>query len=82
MTDHAPKAQAVAVLRGDAAELDNEFRNGEPLRLGLGLYQGWRLRLPLLAAVKTYVPPPPPIDKEAPTTVRLDNHPHHQLCPP
>ncbi|WP_145592448.1 OmpA family protein [Yersinia bercovieri] len=73
MTDHAPKAQAVAVLRGDAAELDNEFRNGEPLRLGLGLYQGWRLRLPLLAAVKTYVPPPPPIDKEAPTTVRLDS---------
>ncbi|WP_145595015.1 OmpA family protein [Yersinia aleksiciae] len=73
MTDHAPKAQAVAVLRGDAAELDNGFRNGEPLRLGLGLYQGWRLRLPLLAAVKTYVPPPPPIDKEAPTTVRLDS---------
>ncbi|BFI48414.1 membrane protein [Yersinia pseudotuberculosis] len=73
MTDHAPKAQAVAVLRGDAEELDNEFRNGEPLRLGLGLYQGWRLRLPLLAAVKTYVPPPPAIDKETPTTVRLDS---------
>ncbi|KGA66566.1 OmpA family protein [Yersinia pseudotuberculosis] len=73
MTDHAPKAQAVAVLRGDAEELDNEFRNGEPLRLGLGLYQGWRLRLPLLAAVKTYVPPPPVIDKETPTTVRLDS---------
>ena len=73
MTDHEPKAQAVAVLRGDAAELDNGFRNGEPLRLGLGLYQGGRLRLPLLAAVKTYVPPPPPIDKETPTTVRLDS---------
>ncbi|CFQ39375.1 OmpA family protein [Yersinia bercovieri] len=73
MTDHAPKAQAVAVLRGDTEELDNEFRNGEPLRLGLGLYQGWRLRLPLLAAVKTYVPPPPAIDKETPTTVRLDS---------
>ncbi|EPO8462958.1 OmpA family protein [Yersinia enterocolitica] len=73
MTDHAPKAQAVAVLRADAAELDNGFRNGEPLRLGLGLYQGWRLRLPLLAAVKTYVPPPAAIGKETPTTVRLDS---------
>ncbi|HEC1649909.1 TPA: OmpA family protein [Yersinia enterocolitica] len=73
MTDHAPKAQAVAVLRADAAELDNGFRNGEPLRLGLGLYQGWRLRLPLLAAVKNYVPPPAAIGKETPTTVRLDS---------
>ncbi|WP_145598733.1 OmpA family protein [Yersinia alsatica] len=73
MTDHGPKAQAVEVLRRDAAELDNGFRQGEPLRLGLGLYQGWRLRLPLLTAVKTYVPPPPPMDKKTPTTVRLDS---------
>ncbi len=73
MTDYAPKAQAVAVLRADVVELDSGFRHGEPLRLGLGLYQGGRLRLPLLAAVKTYVPPPPPVEKKIPQTVRLDS---------
>ncbi|AIN15377.1 OmpA family protein [Yersinia pseudotuberculosis] len=74
MTDYVPKAQVVAVLRGDVAELDSGFRHGEPLRLGLGLYQGGRLRLPLLTAVKTYIPPPPPpVEKKIPTTVRLDS---------
>lgn len=75
MQDHAPKAKAVAILRQDAAQLDDWFRNGEPLRLGLGLYQGERLRLPLMAAIKTYVPPPPappPAEKKTPKTVRLD----------
>ncbi|MHA3260127.1 OmpA family protein, partial [Yersinia pseudotuberculosis] len=74
MTDYSPKAQAVAVLRRDAGLLDEGYRNGEPLRLGLGLYQGGRLRLPLLTAVKTYIPPPPPpVEKKIPTTVRLDS---------
>jgi outer membrane protein OmpA-like peptidoglycan-associated protein len=75
MKDYVPKAQAVEVLRQDATQLDDGFRNGEPLRLGLGLYQGERLRQPLLAAIKTYVPPPlPPVQetKHAPKTVRLD----------
>lgn len=56
MTDYALKAQAVGVLRQDAAQLDDAFRNGEPMRLGLGLYQGERLRTPLMAAIKSYVP--------------------------
>jgi outer membrane protein OmpA-like peptidoglycan-associated protein len=75
MDDYVPKANAVDVLRQDAAQLDDWFRNGEPLHLGLGLYQGERLRLPLLAAIKSYVPPPPPpppVEKDTPKTVRLD----------
>jgi len=83
MTDYVPKAQAVEILRQDAALLNNWFRNGEPLRLGLGLYQGERLCQPLLAAIKTYIPPPPPpveetpkeptAQAEVPKTVRLDS---------
>ncbi|EEC0297082.1 OmpA family protein [Salmonella enterica subsp. enterica] len=72
MTDHGPKAHAVAVLREDAARLDTWFRDGEPWRLGFGLYQGERLRPPLLAAIRGYIPPPPEQKPDAPQTVRLD----------
>ncbi|MFD1804710.1 OmpA family protein [Mixta tenebrionis] len=78
MDDYAPKAEAVKVLRADAAQLDNWARNGEPLRLGLGLYQGGRLRLPLLEAIRSYLPPPPPPPPEPepeapPSIIRLDS---------
>lgn len=79
MTDAAPKADAVAVLRNDAALLNDWSRNGEPLRYGLGLYRGERLRPAVLAAIKTYVlppPPPRPVIKQViqgPQTVRLDS---------
>lgn len=79
MMDAAPKASAVAVLRNDAALLNDWSRNGEPLRYGLGLYRGERLRPAVLAAIKTYVlppPPPPPVIKQViqgPQTVRLDS---------
>jgi len=76
MQDDAPKAQAVAVLQAHASQLDNWSRNGEPLRLGLGLYQGGRLRLPLLHAIKSYVPPLPPsepIPTPVPNIIRLDS---------
>lgn len=77
MEEYGPKAKAVEALHQNAAQLDAWFRNGEPLRLGLGLYQGERLRLPLFAAIKTYVPPltPPPSSPSAEKhqqTVRLD----------
>ena len=74
MQDYTAKAKAVEILRQDAAQLNDWFRNGEPLRLALGLYQGERLRLPLMAAIKNYVPPPPPppVEKKTPKTVRLD----------
>ncbi|PLR40823.1 hypothetical protein CYR55_05970 [Chimaeribacter californicus] len=76
MRDSEPKAQAVAVLRTHMTQLDNWSRNGEPLRLGLGLYLGGRLRLPLLNAIKNYVPPlspPEPKNAPAPKIIRLDS---------
>ncbi|EMA2160471.1 OmpA family protein, partial [Enterobacter hormaechei] len=76
MNDSGPKADAVAVLREDAALLDDHARNGVPARLSLGLYQGGRLRMPVLNAIRSYVPPPPPPEPElkpAPKIVRLDS---------
>ncbi|MDV0595594.1 MULTISPECIES: OmpA family protein [unclassified Enterobacter] len=76
--DFGPKADAVAVLRDDAAELDGWARNGVPIRMSLGLYQGERLRIPVLDAIRSYVPPPPPPEpqpkpKPVPKIVRLDS---------
>ncbi len=74
--DFGPKADAVAVLRNDAAELDDQARNGVPARLGLGLYQGERLRMPVLNAIRSWVPPPPPPGsqpKPVSKIVRLDS---------
>ena len=80
MKDFGPKADAVAVLRDDAALLDDWARNGVPARLSLGLYQGERLRLPVLDAIRSYVPPPPPPPPEpqpkpkpVPKIVQLDS---------
>ncbi|WP_145554781.1 OmpA family protein [Yersinia canariae] len=75
MTDTAPKAKAVDALRRDAAQLDEWFRYGEPLRMGLGLYQGERLRQPLLTAIQTYIPPVTVVVEEVSVakTVRLDS---------
>lgn len=76
MNDYGPKAKAVQVLREDAALLDEQARNGVPVRLGLGLYQGERLLIPVLEAIRSYVPPPPPPKprkKVAPKIVRLDS---------
>jgi outer membrane protein OmpA-like peptidoglycan-associated protein len=78
MHDFGPKADAVAALRDDAALLDDQARNGVPIRLSLGLYQGERLRMPVLDAIRSYVPPPPPPEpqpkpKPIPKIVRLDS---------
>lgn len=78
MDDYGPKASAVAVLREDAALLDEYARHGVPIRLGLGLYQGERLRMPVLEAIRSYAPPPPPPKpqpkpKPVPKIVRLDS---------
>ncbi|KGA39105.1 membrane protein, partial [Pectobacterium odoriferum] len=78
MHDFGPKADAVAVLRDDAAELDDQARNGVPARMSLGLYQGERLRMLVLDAIRSYVPPPPPPKpqpkpKPIPKIVRLDS---------
>lgn len=72
MGDHGPKAQAINVLRQNAAQLDHWARSGEPLRVGLGLYQGERLRMPVLDAIHTYVAPLN-LPKQVPTIIRLDS---------
>lgn len=78
VNDYGPKADAVAALREDAVQLDSWARNGVPIRMSLGLYQGERLRMPVLDAIRSYVPPPPPPEpqpklKPAPRIVRLDS---------
>ncbi|WP_159202263.1 OmpA family protein [Klebsiella pneumoniae] len=76
MDDYRPKASAVRVLREDAALLDSWARNGVPLRLSLGLYHGEQIRLPLLEAIRGYVPPPPPprpVQHVAPDVILLDS---------
>lgn len=64
--------QALAALRQDAQRLDHYYRQGEPWSLGLGLYQGERIRLPLLATLASHRQAPPP---EQPTgsPLRLDS---------
>ncbi|EMD9247028.1 type VI secretion system baseplate subunit TssK [Cronobacter dublinensis] len=72
-----PKAQAQRHLRADSQRLDEWLRRGEPLRYGLGLYQGMRLIPPLEAAISDWAPPLPPAPVKtlaaAPQTVRLDS---------
>ncbi|WP_236205895.1 OmpA family protein [Pseudomonas tohonis] len=66
---------AMAVLRSDAARLDGYYRQGEPLWLGLGLYQGERLRDELLAVITGYRRPhdAPTEVPRMPEPVRLDS---------
>lgn len=78
MHDAYARAKAITILRADAAFLNGWWRNSEPLRYGLGLYRGEWLRLPVLAAIRSYVPPPQPprVVKKVitgPQTVRLDS---------
>lgn len=78
MTDYVAKKHAVDVLIQDEVLLDNNYRQGVPLRMGLGLYPGERLRQPLLATIATYLPPPPEKVQEKakvviPKAVRLDS---------
>lgn len=80
MDDYGPKADAIMVLREDSALLDNWSRNGVPASMSLGLYQGEHLRISVLDAIRSYVPPPPPpptkpkpTPKAVPKTIRLDS---------
>ncbi|MCL6742535.1 OmpA family protein [Kosakonia sp. R1.Fl] len=78
MVDYGPKADAVAVLLDDAAQLDGWARNGVPARMSLGLYQGELLRITLLEAIRSYVLPPSPPESQpkaepVPKIIRLDS---------
>lgn len=77
-TPPEPKQQAQQRLQADSHLLDDWLRRGQPLRYGLGLYQGMRLIPPVEAAINSWTPPPPPrpvIKKivQGPQTVRLNS---------
>lgn len=68
------RQEAMMVLRQDAQRLDHYYRQGEPWSLGLGLYQGERLRPSLLAAINGHrMPTVPQGVPDKPRTVRLDS---------
>ncbi|MCK1792060.1 OmpA family protein [Pseudomonas violetae] len=68
------RESAVAVLRQDAMRLDDYYRQGEPLALGLGLYRGELLRLPLLETIASHrQPSQAPTLAKIPNPVRLDS---------
>jgi outer membrane protein OmpA-like peptidoglycan-associated protein len=63
--------EALTVLRRDAIRLDNYYRQGEPLALGLGLYRGEHLRVPLLNILAHHRQPPAQPKPGSP--IRLDS---------
>jgi outer membrane protein OmpA-like peptidoglycan-associated protein len=68
------RQEALMVLRQDAQRLDHYYRQGEPWSLGIGLYQGERLRPSLLAAINGHrIPTVPQGAPDKPRTVRLDS---------
>jgi outer membrane protein OmpA-like peptidoglycan-associated protein len=71
--DFGRREDAVTVLRRDALRLDNYYRQGEPLGLGLGLYRGEHLRVPLLNTISRHRLPPERSSRVADNPVRLDS---------
>ncbi|MBK0095712.1 OmpA family protein [Erwinia sp. S63] len=74
----AAKTLARDALIRDRTQLDAWQRSGEPMRYGVGLYQGMRLIEPVNAAIHRWAPPPAPAPViqqvvEGPQTVRLDS---------
>ncbi|EJG6367837.1 OmpA family protein [Escherichia coli] len=70
------KARRLSVLKDDAVMLDGYYREGEPLRLGLGLYPGEQIRQPVLRAIRDWRPPEQKMEVTASLqaqTVRLDS---------
>ncbi|WP_448197084.1 OmpA family protein [Pseudomonas putida] len=68
------RQEALMVLRQEAQRLDRYYRQGEPWSLGIGLYQGERLRPSLLDAINGHqIPTMPQGVADKPRTVRLDS---------
>lgn len=73
---YAPKKQAHQVLLQDVRQLDEYYREGAPLFLGLGLYRGEHLRPLLQEAVADFREPGDVAHRPGPAvrkTVRLDS---------
>ncbi|MHB2051430.1 OmpA family protein [Pseudomonas sp. VEM90] len=65
---------ALDVLHQDAERLDHYYRQGAPWSLGLGLYQGEKLRPSLMAAINGHrIPTTPQASPDRPQMVRLDS---------
>lgn len=60
MDSYDEKAQALLVIKADRDLLNQYFKQGEPVRLGFGLYRGDALLEPINQAIGRYVPQPPP----------------------
>ncbi len=76
MDDYRPKASAVGCCVKMPRCLIAGRVTASRLRLSLGLYHGEQIRLPLLEAIRGYVPPPPPprpVQRVAPDVIRLDS---------
>lgn len=75
MVDYASKARALQILSGDAVQLNQWARRGEPLNLSLGLYHGAYLRIPVLAAIRSWEPH---LRHKNQHKNRAENHPPRQ----
>jgi len=80
LPDEATAAKTLArdALIHDRTLLNEWQRSGEPMRFGLGLYQGMRLTASVNAAIHRWAPPPPPAPVirqvvQGPQTVRLNS---------
>jgi outer membrane protein OmpA-like peptidoglycan-associated protein len=69
----ALREQALQVLRQHAQKLDDYYRHGEPLSLGLGLYRAERARGLLWDVIGSYHPPLAEKVERRPEPVRLDS---------
>lgn len=83
MNSYEEKRQALEQLKNDRAILNQYLAQGEPVRLGMGLYQGLRLIEPLNITMSDYVAKPPEPEKiivketevvvKEPPVIRLDS---------
>ncbi|MCO6556065.1 MAG: OmpA family protein [Gilliamella sp.] len=84
MDSYEEKRQALELLKDDRVMLNQYLAQGEPVRLGMGLYHGQQLLEPLNVSMSDYVAKPPEpekiiikeekvIMKEVPSVIRLDS---------
>jgi outer membrane protein OmpA-like peptidoglycan-associated protein len=69
----ALRENAAKVLLQHAVSLEDHYRNGVPLSLGLGLYRADRLRVPLLATLADYRSPLPANTAHVLDPIRLNS---------
>ena len=77
MDNYDEKLKALEILKNDRIMLNKYFSQGEPVRLGVGLYHGQQLIEPLNIAISKYVAMPPkviePPQVVIPVVIRLDS---------